>query len=98
MRTGFESFTAGVRHVGVEDNGLMILICFGTSGTVSAAFVDEMECEEVDSELDFGDVTSRKVGGDIVDGRCPSADVDFAIERRMIRVFVFVEDVVSFEI
>jgi hypothetical protein len=45
MRTGFESFIAGVIDVDDDENGLIMLICFGTSGTASPLFTDDIECE-----------------------------------------------------
>jgi hypothetical protein len=65
IRTGFESFIAGVIDVDDEDNGLMMLICLGTSGTVSPLFTEEAECGELGSESVLGDVTNRIVGGDV---------------------------------
>lgn len=65
IRIGLESFIAGVIDVDDEDNGLIILICFGTSGTVSLLIPDGMEFKELVSESIFDDATNRIVGGDV---------------------------------
>ena len=43
IKTGLESLIAGAIVLADEDNGLIILICLGTSGTVSPLFVERME-------------------------------------------------------
>jgi len=76
IRIGLKSFTADVID---DDNGLIILICLGTSGTVSPLF----------SGLGFGDATNRIVGGDVEfeEILCCSVfdNADLAIERRITR-------------
>ncbi len=87
IRIGLESFIADVND---DDNGLIILICFGISGTVSPLIPDGIECEELVSESGFGDATNRIVGGDEeVDCCWVFNSADLAIERRIIRALLF---------
>jgi hypothetical protein len=97
IRTGLDSFIAGV----IEDNnGLIILICFGTSGTASLLFTVEMECEELLSESIFGDTTNRIVGGEVefedIVRCCVFGSADLVIEKRITRALFVNEEVISF--
>ncbi len=98
IRTGFESFIAGVIDGDEEDNGLMMLICLGTSGTVSPLFTEETECDELWLESVLGDVTNRIVGGDVEVDCCGFDSADLAIERRITRALLCTAEVISFDV
>jgi hypothetical protein len=61
IKIGFGNLLADMIE---DDNGLMILICFGTSGTDSAAlvFVGDMSCTAVDDGLAIERRITRGVG------------------------------------
>lgn len=86
IKTGLESFIAGAIDVEEDDNGLIILICFGMSGTVSPLF---MERTEFESESVCDVEMRRMVDGVVV------VSADLLIERRITRALFIVEGRIS---